>query len=132
MADKEYAVMFPHDQFHTLVNLMQLICVADMTFHATGNAVPTRAQLDPVWKTLLAAAFSRGRTNLKERVQADNPPYKLVMVGESDTIEGPGLGSLWGAPSGHALLEILNTAFAEGKKAALVEAAKETKELVDG
>lgn len=53
----EYAVIFPEDQFHTLANLLQLICVAGLEFHGTGSALPTKEALAAVWKTMALTLF---------------------------------------------------------------------------
>lgn len=56
---KEVTVTFPLEQFNTIANLLQLICVADLKFHGTGNAIPSKEELSAVWRTLLTAAFRK-------------------------------------------------------------------------
>lgn len=51
-------VSFPEAQFHTLANLLQLICVAGLKMDGTGDAIPTNEQLHEVWNTMLGAVFN--------------------------------------------------------------------------
>lgn len=55
---KEYVVTFQDKDFHTLTNMLQLIVVGGMRFHAEGSAVPTVEQLNPIWKLLVKSAFA--------------------------------------------------------------------------
>lgn len=56
---KEVTVTFPSEQFNTICNLLQLICVANLGFHGSGNAIPSKEELSAVWRTLLTAAFGK-------------------------------------------------------------------------
>jgi hypothetical protein len=56
---KEITVTFPEAQFHTLGNLLQLICVAGLEFHGQGNAIPTKDALKEIWDTMLRAQFGK-------------------------------------------------------------------------
>lgn len=55
---KEYTVVFPQEQFTTLSNLLQLIVVAGLEFHGSGDAIPTKEQLSSVWRTIITATIS--------------------------------------------------------------------------
>lgn len=50
-------VTFTVEQFNILCNLFQLMAVAGLRFHATGNALPTDEQTKDIWRTLSRAAL---------------------------------------------------------------------------
>lgn len=58
---EEIRIAFPEDQLTTLTNMLQLIVVAGLEFHGTGNAVPTKTQLEPIWKTIINAMVKRAQ-----------------------------------------------------------------------
>jgi hypothetical protein len=59
MANK--TVSFPEEQFNTLVNMFQLMAVAGLRFHATGNAIPSDEQIKDIWRTLSRAALDKNK-----------------------------------------------------------------------
>lgn len=55
---KEFTITFPQEQFTTLSNLLQLMVVAGLRLHGTGNALPTIEELSAVWRTIITATIS--------------------------------------------------------------------------
>lgn len=55
---KKYVVEFSEAQINVLSNFLQLLVVAGLKIHGEGNAIPTIAQLDEVWKVIVRTRLS--------------------------------------------------------------------------